>query len=415
MGDVSVLVEEQPGQGGVGAVLDFLPHRLLQIIDGKAPVGDPRLRPDGEQGRMAGVVFIRQIPHQLAHQVFDGYQAFHPAVFVQHHRHPSAAGPQVLQHPHHRGAFRRVVGFPQRFPHLGRRQVPAVLEHVFGVQNPLDGIQIPFLSDHRKSGVGGVGHRPAHLFGGDRQSQGHDVHPGGHYFPHRLVGRLEQALDDLPLPPVDVAALFAQRRQSPDVGRGDGLPASPFYAQQAQQPPPQTHEQPGQGADSHRQAPDGGGGDQAVALRAAGGQSFWGHLPEDQHQHGHRQGGQDRPPSFPHQGYGDDGGQGGGQDVDEVVGDEDGADGAFQIVDQDLQAPPPFSGGRQLVDALPGDGGQSGFAAGQKPGGQQAQPEHGQQDDAHRVGHRFPLQTAGIRPPLRPRPAPPARNAVPGR
>ena len=239
-----------------------------------------------------------------------------------------------MQHPHHRSAVRHVVGLAQQIRHFVRRQVPAAMENVFGVQHPPDGIQIPLRPHHREAGMGGFLHRPAHHLGGDRGMEGHDVHPRGHHFPHRLVGRFEQALDYPPLPGGDVAALLPQRRQGPDVVGGDGLLGPPLDAQQAQQPFSQAREQPGQGPDPDHQSPNGGGGDQPVPHRAAGGQRFRGHLPEDQHQHGDYQGGHYGPPRFPHQGNGDGGGQRSGEDIDEVVGHQDGADGTFQVVDQ---------------------------------------------------------------------------------
>ncbi len=202
--------------------------------------------------------------------------------------------------------------------------------------------------------------------------------------------------------------MLAQQGQGSDVGGGDGRAFGGADPEEAEDCLAEADEDPGHRAESVRQAPDGGGGDHPVLLGSTGGEGLRGHLADHQHQDRDEHGGDDGADRLTGQVDGDGGCHRGGEDVHEVVGDQDRADRPFEIIGEQSQPPPSLPCRLELVDTLSGHRGQRRLASGQEAGREQTHGEQTEKDEPGGLGHaRSPRRPTAGRRRLRPTPASP--------
>jgi len=137
-------------------------------------------------------------------------------------------------------------------------------------------------------------------------------------------------------------------------------------------------DQPDQRRERHHQPLEDPGGGIGDLLRKHGGQGLWRHFTEYQHHQSQAEGG-DGDPEITKQPDTDDGGDGGGEDIDQIIADQDQSQQAIGAGEQLLDATCGFVFGLcQMPQFVAVDGHQAGFGTGEKGGKKDQDNENNQ-------------------------------------
>ncbi len=383
LGDDVRLVQHQPGHRG-GVVVGQGPIKLaIEVADGHAALDDigavARLV---DTGGFDHVGLVVNVADDFLQDVFQRNDAFKAAVLVHHHGKVRALLAEILELVGQRGAGGNEPGLGGQGADVQLAGVafagPQRAQQLFGVQNADDVVGIAGIE--RQAGIGAF-----HNLGDDGLGLLVDVdHRHVAAVGHNLLDRHVREIQDRAQHVAGFSGLFvfgvgvqfdgAAQLFFGFLALGVGVGAvtdrpqhKAHHALNGADHGPGDRDQPGHRA-RHLQR---------HLVGVTDGIGFGQHLSKDHHQRGHNQG-REQNARFPHQGDEQRSGQRRGQDVDQVVGQQNRADQGLRILQQQVG-----SGGcrrtlaLKLMQARARGTGQGGFRA----------REHRRQADQNRHQH----------------------------
>src|SRR6202140_701263 len=167
------------------------------------------------------VVIVADLSHDLFHQVLDGNQTRHAAVFVHHNRHADVLLLHFAQQIASQLALRHEIDVAphDRLHDADPRFAVGHLQHVLRVDDPLDVVNVALIFGH--PGVVLGSQQFDEVF--DRGIRRHSKHLGTrlHGLAHRLAAELHHRLDQIAVALLDNALLLASFNQCVHrLGRG---------------------------------------------------------------------------------------------------------------------------------------------------------------------------------------------------
>ena len=266
-------------------------------------------------------MLIPDLAHQLLEDVFQGDDALGAAVLVHDDRHVVVLLPQGAQQLGDLGGTRGIQGGCDEVFHGGGFFEPGQVEVLFmyHANDVVDGIMID-----GQAGITGFRKGLGQLFQRDVVLHGHHVHAGGQDLFHLHVVELNGAADELALAVGQLAVIFGLAHHGHELTLGDGIFLT-AVDELAQQLFP-LGKQPGQRGKEEHQQVEHRGHCRGNGLRHLLGQALGRYLAKDQHHDGEHHGGDCRAPLLPQHLGKQDGADGSGGNVDDIVADEDGGE-----------------------------------------------------------------------------------------
>ena len=142
------------------------------------------------------IVFVVNVADDLLDDVFDGGQARHAAVFVDHDGHVIVAFPELGEQRIQAFALGDVDDRAENFGDLNRVAgviLPEITQQVLGQHDA--GHLVAVLAHHRKPGMARIDDGLEHGLGRIVQFQHHHVRAGHHDVPHLGLGNLQDPLE----------------------------------------------------------------------------------------------------------------------------------------------------------------------------------------------------------------------------
>ena len=267
------------------------------------------------------IVLIPDLAHQLFEDIFQRDDALGAAVLIHDDGHMVMLLPQGAQELRDLGGAGGIQGRSHEIVDLRRLFQAGNVKVLFmdHADDIVDGAMVD-----RQTGVARLREGLGQLLKGDVVLHGHHIHTGGQDLLHLHVIELDGGADQLALPVGQLAVIFGLADHGHQLTLGDGV-ALAAVNKMVQQPFPLAEQPCQRGKHQHQQAEhrrNCGG----YRFRHLLGKALGCHLAKDQHHDGqHHSGHRSAPLCTQHFGE-NDGADGSGGDVHDIVADEDGGE-----------------------------------------------------------------------------------------